>query len=129
MAAYLNSNHLPDDLWYSQAIVVAYEQERGRRVPHQKVGGFEISASKTIKIPVVTLWDWLQNPGKRGLWLHGEDIVIHRATPHRTMRVTWLDGQKSVNIAFYEEGSDKCRISVQHTKLSDSDEATNTKTY
>lgn len=128
MARFLRQEYLPEDHWYAQTVAVAYEQERGLRVTHQKVGGFEISVSKTIRSPLELLWECVENPSKRTQWLEAS-IFIHKATPQKTMRATWTDGQKSLSFSFYKKDPLKCQIVVQHTKLRSAAEAAEKKEY
>jgi len=105
--------------WWSQMVTVGYERARGMRDLYEKPGGYEISRSKTLPVSVEEVFKVWQDDDIRKEWL-GEDIVIHLATPSKSMRGTWIDGQKSISVNFYPRKGDKCQVSVNHGKLTDS---------
>ena len=119
-------HHVP--MWWSQMITVGYEQARGLRKVHETTDGFEISKSKTLLVsPLMAFKAW--NDGKaRDTWL-GEKITIRKATPGKSMRITWIDGKTNVDVNFYDKGKSKCQVSVQHSKLSSAAKADKMKKY
>jgi len=129
LVEFIYKNHLPNDGWYAQMITVAYEQERGMRELHQKPDGYEISVSKTIAIPLPDLWQYFEDEGKRNNWLSDIPIIIHKATPHKSMRITWTDGQKSISVNFYDKGGSKSQVVVQHMKLPDANASEEKKVF
>ena len=102
--------------WWGQMIAVGYEQERGLRVPHEKPSGFEISVSKTIKIPVGTAFLLFQDVKLRKRWLKDPAYEIRKATENKSLRITWPDGT-SVVTDFYPKSANKTQIVVQHQKV------------
>jgi uncharacterized protein YndB with AHSA1/START domain len=42
--------------WWAQMVTVRYEQERGLRVRHERPGGFTVSVTRTIAVPVAEAW-------------------------------------------------------------------------
>jgi uncharacterized protein YndB with AHSA1/START domain len=119
-------HHVP--MWWSQMITVGYEQARGLRKAHETTDGFEISKSKTLLVsPIMAFNAW--NDGEaRDTWL-GENITIRKATPGKSMRITWIDGKTHVDVNFYHKGKSKCQVSVQHTKLPSASQAEKMKKY
>jgi uncharacterized protein YndB with AHSA1/START domain len=113
--------------WWAEMVAVAYEQARGPRVKYQKPDGFEISASKTIDAPVDRLYAVWDNAPWRKLWL-GEEVTVRKATPSKSMRITWTDGA-SVNVYFYSKGERKSQVTVQHSKLPDAAAAEDMKAF
>jgi len=114
--------------WWAQMISVGYEQERGMRVAHQQPEGFEISKSKTLPVsPMKAFKAWNDNKA-RDQWL-GENITIRKATPAKSMRITWSDGKTNVDVNFYGKGENKCQVSIQHTRLSSAAQAEKMKKY
>jgi len=113
--------------WWAQMISVGYEQERGMRVAHQQPEGFEISKSKTLPISPMSAFKAWNDKAARDSWL-GEDIIIRKATPGKSMRVTWLD-KTNVDVNFYDKGKNKCQVSVQHTRLTNVAQAEKMKKY
>lgn len=115
--------------WWNQMVAVTYEQARGMREKHQRPTGYEISVSKTVSVNAAVAYKAWKDEMTRSRWLPKTPIVIHRATAGKSMRITWIDGKKSVDVNFYPKGSTKSQIVVQHGKLSDAKTAARMKTY
>lgn len=103
--------------WWQQMVTVAYEQARGKRQKHQKPEGFEISASKTVNVPVGELFRAWNDARIRARWLSGHDFDMRKATPSKSMRVTWVDAKSHLDVNFYPKGAKKSQVSLQHGKL------------
>jgi len=122
--------HAPDmDGWWLQMITVGYEQARGLRQKYEKPGGFEVSRSKTISVPVSKAYQAWKDGRTRKQWLGDEKIDIRKSTGDRSMRVGWSDGVTSLDVNFYPKGDKKCQVTVQHTKLKSAREAEQKKKY
>jgi uncharacterized protein YndB with AHSA1/START domain len=115
--------------WWGQMVTVTYEQERGLRDKHQRPEGYQISVSRTVNIPIARLYGSFANEKDRALWLGQEGLVVRKATPNKSLRVTWPDGKTSLEINFYTKGVGKSQVVVQHSKLSDAKAAAKMKTY
>lgn len=115
-------------MWWSQMITVGYEQERGMRKVYQQPEGFEISKSKTLPVSPAKAFEAWNDKKAKDKWL-GEDITIRKATPGKSMRITWSDKKTNVDVNFYEKGKNKCQVSVQHTRLSSAAQAERMKKY
>jgi uncharacterized protein YndB with AHSA1/START domain len=116
--------------WWQQMIAVAYEQERGLRQKHQSCAGdFQASASKTIGVPVGYLFEAWVNDDLRRQWLGDEPIIIRKATPDRSVRVTWSDGKTSVEVNLWPKGEEKSQVALQHSKLENPEEVARMKAY
>ena len=115
--------------WWAQMVTVCYEQERGKRVAHQKPAGFEISRTKTIAAPAAEVFAAFEDTKRRARWL-GKDVgyIIRKATPHKSLRITWIDGKTSVEVGLYDRGK-KTQAAVQHSKLADARHAERMKSY
>ena len=103
--------------WWCQMIAVGYEQMKGLRQQHQRPDGYEISASKTIEAPASVLYKAWKDASIRKQWLPDTPIVIHKATPSKSLRITWTDGKKNVDVSFYPKEKKKCQVVVQHRLL------------
>jgi uncharacterized protein YndB with AHSA1/START domain len=121
IALLLHERHGVGD-WWCQTLTVGYERARGMREKHQKPDGFQVSGSKTVDVPVSELFKAWHDEGLRGRWL-GEAIVIRKATPNKSLRVTWVDGVTSVDVNLYPKGAGKSLVSLQHSKIPDREEA------
>lgn len=64
ITAYLDE-HYKVPGWWIQMVAVGYEQSRGLRKLHEKPGGFEISGSKTVNVPIETLFEAFADDKKR----------------------------------------------------------------
>jgi uncharacterized protein YndB with AHSA1/START domain len=106
--------------WWQQSVTVAYERARGLRQKHQTTGGFEAGASKTIAAAPEAVFEAWHDDQRRAEWLP-DPITIRKATPPKTLRITWQD-QTHVDVGLYPKGPDKTQISLQHNKLADADE-------
>jgi uncharacterized protein YndB with AHSA1/START domain len=127
IALWLHKKHKVAD-WWCQMVTVGYEQASGRRVKHQKVDGFEISVSKTIAAPVAMAFDAWKDPALREQWLPGVALTVRKATPHKSIRITWSDGT-NLSVNFWPKGPLKSQVVPQHAKLSDAATAEKMKAY
>jgi hypothetical protein len=128
IAEHLHTKHgLPG--WWAQMVTVGYERARGRRAVNERTDGYQVSRSKTMAASAKKAFAAWQEDKQRQRWLRDQDIVIHKATPHKSMRITWSDGRKVVDVAFYPKGDDRCQVVVQHQKLPDEKTAERMKTY
>jgi len=115
--------------WWCQMITVGYEQERGLRHKNQSCSGdWQASGSKTLRVPVGTLFAAWEDANVRRQWLPDPEVTIRKATPNRSMRITWVDGKTSVDLWFTDKG-DRSQISVQHRKLRDAGDVEEKRLY
>ncbi|MBA2664394.1 MAG: SRPBCC domain-containing protein [Bradymonadaceae bacterium] len=128
IASWLNEHHAEIGAWWAQSITVAFEKARGMRDENQKSDDYAVSASRTIAVGVEKLFEAVASEQLRAGWLD-EAIVVRKATPNKSMRITWSDGASSVNVNFYAKGADKSQIALEHEKLPDADSAAAIKIY
>jgi uncharacterized protein YndB with AHSA1/START domain len=103
--------------WWSQMVANGYEQFHGLRQKHETPSGYQISRSKTLPVPAAKLFAAWFDPKGRRHWLMDSGITIRKATPNKSLRITWVDGKTNVEVHFYPKGADKCQVVVQHDKL------------
>jgi len=115
--------------WWGQMVTVSYEQARGLRDKHEKPSGYEISVSRTVDVPLTTLYRSFANEKVRQAWLDEEGLEVRKKTPNKNMRVTWKDGKTSLDIAFAAKSGNKSQVVVQHSKLPDAKTAEKMKGY
>lgn len=128
IAAYVHDVlHCPP--WWSQMVTVGYERVRGLRDKHEAADGYQMSASKTVPVPVESLYQAWDDPRARKRWLPGAKFTVRKATPNKSLRITWGDGVGSVEVLFYAKGPDKSQVSVEHRKLADADAVAQMKAY
>jgi uncharacterized protein YndB with AHSA1/START domain len=118
--------------WWSQMVVVAFEQATGLRDVHQKRDGYSASASRTIAVSLPRLYKaWQSNA--RAAWLPDPNVVVRKSTPNKSMRITWIDSQTSVEVYFYDKttrtGTPKSQVALQHNKLASAAHVRQMKVY
>ena len=118
IVAILNEQHSVGP-WWRQMVTVGYEQERGLREVHQNARGFSVSASKTMAAPVMRVFNAWNDKKTRQRWLPKSDFEIRKATPGKSLRITWVDKKTNVDVGFYPKGKDKTQVAVQHDELAD----------
>jgi uncharacterized protein YndB with AHSA1/START domain len=115
--------------WWQQMVTVTYERARGMRDVNQKPEGYQISVSRTIKVPVGMLYNAFANDKARNAWLAEDGLAVRKATANKSMRVTWNDVKTSLEINFYPKGEDKSQVVVQHSKLPNAKASSTMKAY
>jgi uncharacterized protein YndB with AHSA1/START domain len=128
MAQWLYDNHL-DSGWWSQMVVVTYEQERGLREKHQKPEGYEISVSRTVEAPIQKAFRVCDDVKSRDRWLGDKGLTVRKATKNHSIRLTWSDGKTHVEFRFLEKGREKCQVVASHRKLAGAKDAARMKKY
>jgi len=129
IAAYLCQKFGVDKAWYFQMITNGYEVARGLRQKHQKPDGYEISISKVLPVSLSAVYKAWIDDKKRSQWLADPNIDITTETKNKSIRASWIDGKTRLSIDFYEKGTDKCQVVVQHQKLASAAKATQMKEY
>lgn len=114
--------------WWQQMVTVTYEQARGLREKHQKPGGYEISVSRTIGVPVSKAFKAWTDDKIRKQWLPA-NFKVRKATTNKSLRISWENGDTSLAVAFYPKGADKCQVVAQHSRLPDAKVAARMKTF
>jgi uncharacterized protein YndB with AHSA1/START domain len=128
IVAFLREKHAVGP-WWQQMVTVAYEQARGLREKHQKTSGYSANSSKTFAVPLAKLYKAWSETKLRRRWLTEEGILIRKATPEKSMRITWSDGKTSVSVNFYAKGEAKSQVALEHDKLPDAKTVAKIKTY
>ena len=106
--------------WNAQAVTTSYERARGVRAVGQRADGlFAASASKTVGVAVVDLFDAFVDDDRRGKWLSDDRLSLRTATRHKTARFDWGDDGSRVLVTFNEKSATKGVVSVEHTRLAD----------
>lgn len=135
-AAHLHAKKAGD--WWAQMIVVAYERARGLRVKHQTARGYSVSASRVIDAPLAEAFDAVADPARRGSWLPRVRLEAGKATPGKYARFAVLsvggragkgEPPTSLEVNFYAKGVGRCQVSIQHSKLRTSQDATRMKAF
>jgi len=107
--------------WWSNMIVLGYQQERGLRQRHQRVGlRYEIDRSRSIKAPIGKVWAAWQDPGVLSCWMPPGQFAIRSVRPQKALHLTWRDGTDVAVLFAARRG--KTRVTVSHEKVTDLEE-------
>ena len=99
--------------WWAQMVTVGYERIKGLREIGQRRGGsWDANKSKTVAVPVSTLYRAFVDPALRERWLPGVDWSVRTATDDRSIRIDWEGGGR-VSFWFVDKG-EKSSVQVQH---------------
>ena len=102
--------------WWSQMVTVGYERIRGMREKGQRRSGtFEASKSKTLPAAAERAFRAFADEKLRRQWLDVE-LVIRKAAPPRSVRITWADGT-SVEVWITPKGDGRSTVAIAHGKL------------
>jgi hypothetical protein len=104
--------------WWAQAVTVGYERIRGLRdIGQRRDGAYEASKSKTVAVPVASLYRAFRDARIRKRWLDAP-VTVRTANPDKTVRFGWDDGT-IVQAYFTPKGKAKTAVAIQHMKLKD----------
>jgi hypothetical protein len=104
--------------WWAQKLIVEYEQERGVRDPGvRRNGTFEVSASRTVNVPIEKAFDAFINTRRRKRWLADATMSLSDSKPGRSARFEWEDGSSRVRVVFERKGPSKSTVVVSHDQI------------
>jgi hypothetical protein len=115
--------------WWCQMVTVGYEQAHGLRDKYQTASGYRAGVSRTMPVSLKTLYAAWEDPAERTAWLGRRAITIRKATPRKSMRITWEDGRTLVVVNFLSKGAAKSQVAVQHSKLIGAEDVSRQKTF
>jgi uncharacterized protein YndB with AHSA1/START domain len=118
--------------WWAQGITVSYEQARGMRAPGERPGGFSVTASKTMAVPVGRLFAAVTEEELRERWLPGAEMRLRTSTAPKSARYDWEDGSTRVVFGFIDKSeakSPKSQLALEHERLPDADAAEGMKAW
>ena len=128
IAEYVRTKFKVQD-WWCQTVTVGYERIRGLRDIGQRRGGrYEATKSRTFAVPVARLFAAFAEARPRARWLPGVKLTVRKATPNRSVRITWADGT-SVEVWLTAKGEGKSSAQVAHRKLPSRASAAETKAF
>jgi uncharacterized protein YndB with AHSA1/START domain len=128
IAEYVREKFHVED-WWTQAVAVGYERIRGlREIGQRRGGGYEANKSRTFPVPVTRLFAAFAVARTRARWLPQKDLVVRKATPHRSVRITMEDGSP-VEVWLVAKGEGKSSAQIQHRKLPNQEAAAARKAF
>jgi uncharacterized protein YndB with AHSA1/START domain len=127
IAAHLHEVHKIEP-WWAQTVTVGYERIKGLRERGQRRDGrYECSKSRTFAAPLDALYRAFASSSVRRTWLGDIHLTVRKATPPRSLRISWPDGT-SVEVGLTAKGA-KSQAAIQHTELASKEEATRLKAW
>jgi hypothetical protein len=128
IARWLRSEHGTDG-WSAQSVTVSYERARELRVVGERPGGFSVTASKTVAVPVDRLFQAFVDTSLRTRWLPDGELRERTATRPKSARFDWGDGKTRVIVGFEAKGEAKSTAALEHERLPDAKEAARMKAF
>ncbi|HEV3376277.1 MAG TPA: hypothetical protein VG126_03260 [Thermoleophilaceae bacterium] len=110
-------------VWEAQAVTVSYERARGLRAVGQHADGFRVNVSKTVAVAVERLYDAVVDESLRARWLPEGELRERTSTRPRSARFDWGEGDTRVHVAFDAKGDSKSTVALEHSRLTDAEEA------
>ncbi len=115
--------------WWAQTVTVGYERIKGlREIGQRRSGSYEANKSKTFPVPIARLYRAFSVARTRRRWLPDVQLTVRKATPDKSMRITWEDGT-SVELYFTAKGDNKSLVALQHRKLASKAQAEHMKRF
>lgn len=99
-------------------MAVGYEQATGLRDQHQMPDGYRIGKIRTLSADPESVFDAWRLASHRARWLADPRIQVRSIKPGEKLLLTWQDGSH-VPVLLTPRTGGKCRVCVQHRKLSD----------
>ena len=115
--------------WWAQSITVGYERARGLREAGQRADGWSVTASKTVEVPVETLFEAFEKESIRDRWLPDTDLHLRTATAPTSARYDWGDGSTRLIVNFESLGPSRSRVALEHERLPDGEVAERMKSW
>jgi uncharacterized protein YndB with AHSA1/START domain len=128
LVAWLGENTDVDG-WSAQAIAVNYERARGGRRVGERADGFQVTASKTVGVPVDELYDAFTDPARRARWAPDAPLRERTATRPKGARYDWEDGTTRVVVGFEAKDDSRSTVALAHERIASAEEADRLKDY
>jgi hypothetical protein len=103
--------------WWCQMSAIGYEQSRGLRKVHETTSGFQTSISKTVGVPLSTLYRAWKDEKTLGCWLPKAPMTLRKATTNKSIRVAWDGDVSNMDVRFYSKGKDRSQIVIDQVEL------------
>jgi uncharacterized protein YndB with AHSA1/START domain len=93
------------------------------RIKHQQATGFTVYASRTVGVPLETLFRAFVDDATRAAWLRDGTMSPRSSQPEKVARFDWADGASRILVTFEEKGPSRSTAHVAHERLSNATEA------
>lgn len=128
IAEYVHEKYKVDG-WWAQTVTVGYERIRGlREIGQRRSGEYEVNKSRTLPVSLTKLYRAFSQPRLRSQWLPDVTVTVRKATPNKSIRITWEDGT-SVEGWFTSKERSKAQVAIQHRKLPSKEAANRMKQF
>jgi hypothetical protein len=114
--------------WWSQMVTVGYEQMRGLRKPHETSRGWQVGVSRTMNVPIGTLYGAWADSAVRRKWMGSRKLTVRKATHNKSLRIACGD-DTSLEVNFYSKGTAKSQVALQQNKLKSAKDVTTSKKF
>jgi len=115
--------------WWSRMVTTGYEQTLGRRDGIWVGEGLIARCRRSFSVPVTRLYKAWADEGQRRCWLPGQSILIRKAVPEESMRITWSDRATGLNVCFGDDELLRSRVQVDHVRLRDPEQVQTMQAY
>jgi hypothetical protein len=100
------------------------------RAPGQRADGtYSVSASKTVEVPVETLFEAFLDDGVRERWLGEFELSVRTARSGKSMTAAWGDASTRLSIGFYAKDAGRSQVALAHEKIADPQQADQLKAF
>ncbi len=119
VAAWLRADHQVD-MWWSQSITGGWERITGRRLPGEMPDGtFTANKSKTVAGDAALIRKMLLDDELRDDLFTGKSTELRSKLDAKAIRIEFTHGVAAISLT--DKGGDRVAITVQHSKLPNSD--------
>lgn len=102
-------------------------RKKGYETFHERPDGYSISVSKVVPFPINILFNIWNDDNRLDRWLVKDNFTVRSRHLNKNIHITWIDGKTNVN--FFDKGTNKSQVVVQHNKLSSLGESEKVKLY
>jgi len=100
------------------------------RAPGQRADGtYSVTASKTVNVPIETLFEAFTDEHVRERWLGEYEFDIRTARPAKSVTANWEDTTTRLNLGFNAKGDNKSMVALAHERIADPKHADELKAF
>ena len=103
--------------WWSRMVTNGYEQACGRRDVDAPDKTLSVRVARSYFCSAEALFKAWADERIRQHWLPGHSILIRKASPHSSMRITWSDETTGLVVEFTRTDAVSSLLSVRHIHL------------
>ena len=117
--------------WWSQMVTVGYERLVQGRAKHERVKDYSVSGSRTVNVPVASLYEAWMDSRIRSRWLGAAAIVVRTTRANKSARITWNSPPRgtTLSVNYYAKGPRKSMVQLGHERLKSAADARRMKAF